>query len=92
MASLVEEDRDRVVALIRDAIARRDPAIACDYRVRRPVDGSLRYVEMRARYQFDHNGHPAGSVGVAIDVTERRERENRLREAEAQFRLLADSR
>ncbi len=87
IASLVEEDRVRVAALIRDAIARREPEIACNYRIRRPMDGSLRYVEMRARYQFDHNGHPIGSVGVAIDVTERREAEERLRASEEMLRL-----
>ena len=52
--------------------------IAIDYRVRRRPDGSVRHLEMRARYFYDDEGRPLRSVGVVIDVTERREAEERL--------------
>ncbi|MDO9709914.1 bifunctional diguanylate cyclase/phosphodiesterase [Paracraurococcus lichenis] len=87
MATLHPEDRDRVVAEIRGAIARRAAAVGCDYRVLRPTDGGLRHIEMRARYVYDAAGRPVRSFGVTIDVTERREAEDRLRASEEMLRL-----
>ncbi|WP_052402781.1 sensor domain-containing protein [Muricoccus aerilatus] len=87
MQALVPEDRPRLAALIRDAMVRRDAGISCDFRIRRSLDGALRYVEMRARYEFDAQGKPVASAGVLIDVTERRHAEERLRVSEEMLRL-----
>ncbi|MDO9709092.1 bifunctional diguanylate cyclase/phosphodiesterase [Paracraurococcus lichenis] len=87
MATVHQEDRPRLMARIADAIARRDPEVACDYRILRRPDGSPRHVEMRARYHFDAEGRPVSSTGVVIDVSERHEAEERLRESEALLRL-----
>lgn len=40
---------------------------------------------------FDENGCPRGSVGVFIDITDRRRHEEALRASEERFRMMADS-
>ncbi|MDO9714347.1 sensor domain-containing protein, partial [Paracraurococcus lichenis] len=86
-APILPEDRERLMAEVGAAIAERVPDIACDYRHRRASDGALRHLEMRARYEFDASGRPVSSVGVVIDVTERREAEERLHAGKAMLRL-----
>ncbi|WP_052402067.1 bifunctional diguanylate cyclase/phosphodiesterase [Muricoccus aerilatus] len=87
MATVVPEDRERLTAAIADAIDSGAPEIAADYRMLRATDGSLRHIEMRASYKFGPDGRPVSSVGVAIDVTERKEAEERLRASESFLRL-----
>jgi len=78
--SFVSEDRVRIMQSIDEALRRRDEEIAIDGRIRRP-NGGLRHLEMRARYFYDESGRPVRSVGVVIDVTERKEAEERLAHA-----------
>jgi diguanylate cyclase (GGDEF)-like protein/PAS domain S-box-containing protein len=81
MERIVAEDRRRVVEQMRDAYESNAPEISLDYRTRCPRTGRLRYIELRARYQFGPDGKAISSTGVAIDVTERREVEQRLAHA-----------
>jgi diguanylate cyclase (GGDEF)-like protein/PAS domain S-box-containing protein len=78
LAAIVSEDRARVSQVIEQALARREAEIACEYRIKRNPDGCTRHLEMRARYLYDEAGQPMRSVGVVIDVTERKEAEKRL--------------
>jgi diguanylate cyclase (GGDEF)-like protein/PAS domain S-box-containing protein len=74
-------DRLRVSKAIEDALARRDVEIACEYGIRRPEDGAVRRLEMRAGYIYDEHGRPLRSAGVVIDVTERKLAEEQLAHA-----------
>ena len=78
--SFVAEDQPRIEGEISEALQRRDEEIAIECRIVRP-DGKLRHLEMRARYFYDDAGRPLRSVGVIIDVTERKEAEQRLAHA-----------
>ena len=60
------------------------------YRVRRP-NGELRHVECRGRLEQDATGKPVRIVGTFQDVSELHQAEAKLRESEAQIRLLLDS-
>jgi diguanylate cyclase (GGDEF)-like protein len=78
LAPVVPEDRARLSHVIEQALARREAEIACEYRIRRYPDGGTRQLEARARYLYDEAGQPIRSVGVVIDVTERKEAEHRV--------------
>jgi len=59
-----------------------------DFRILRP-DGSMRWIESRAR--VEGRDRPERYVGLNIDITERKQQEEALRESEERFRLIADS-
>lgn len=76
--SFVPDDRRRLAEAIRSALERGDEEIAVECRIARASNGALRHLEMRARYFYDDFGRPLRSVGVVIDVTERKEAQERL--------------
>ena len=61
-----------------------------EYRLRR-ADGAYRWAIDAAAPRFGPDGGFLGYVGSVIDIDERREIEERLRESEARFRVLADA-
>ncbi|HYF22750.1 MAG TPA: PAS domain S-box protein, partial [Caulobacteraceae bacterium] len=60
------------------------------YRVPQP-DGTIKWLAGRGEVVFGDDGKPARMVGINRDVTAQREAEQRLRESEARFRLMADT-
>jgi PAS domain S-box-containing protein len=69
------EDRDRLEETRRLARTRRAP-FHYEGRFRRP-DGGVRIIELYGRPRFDNNGEFRGYAGMAADVTEAREAEER---------------
>jgi diguanylate cyclase (GGDEF)-like protein/PAS domain S-box-containing protein len=61
-----------------DTLARGDAEFAAEFRIVRPTDGAVRHIDLRVRYHYDDAGAPLGSIGVGIDVTERKAAEQRL--------------
>jgi len=81
LARLHPDDRDRVDAEIRAAVA--DPARARldqEFRVVRADDGRVRWIASRTELRRDADGRFARSIGAQWDVTERRAGEEALRE------------
>lgn len=74
-------DRDRIRAAAAEAIARSDTNFEAELRIIR-LDGALRWVMLRAEAQFDPQGRPVRAIGVAVDVTDRKQAEEALRETE----------
>jgi diguanylate cyclase (GGDEF)-like protein/PAS domain S-box-containing protein len=77
-ATVVPEDRERVAAELAAAYAEQRSLAAFEYRILHSTDG-VRHIETRCRITYDAAGKPASSIGVAIDVTERRMAEVRIR-------------
>ena len=80
------EDRDRVMAS-NDAETGDEWSI--DYRSLRK-DGSVVWIHNDARLIRDHEGTPLYWQGVAYDITERMQAEERLRAAEERYRTLVE--
>jgi PAS domain S-box-containing protein len=78
-------ERERLRACIRQAQERGDRFFESEFRYRHP-DGTQRWLLLRAEIQPDE-GEPARTVGVLMDVTDRRLAEEALRASEAQLQL-----
>jgi PAS domain S-box-containing protein len=79
------EDRQRTVASVENAIARRNRFWECEYRYRR-ANGSYAHVVDRGYVLYDEAGQPLRMLGAMIDITERVEM------AEAQARAALEER
>lgn len=87
LAQVHPDDRERVVSEWQAAMA--SGRLESEYRIVRP-DGSVRWVVDQGIPMFDAAGRLTRLIGVNVDVTERREYEQRLREL--QLELLHASR
>jgi PAS domain S-box-containing protein len=76
------EDRDRCLALYERAFDAREP-FTMEYRLRRS-DGEYRWVLDSGTPRFAHDGAFLGYIGSCIDITERKD-------AEEKFRLVLDA-
>lgn len=83
------EDRELVIEAVNKALNENKP-YGVDHRVLRP-DGSVRIVHEQAETFRDSEGNPIGMIGTVQDVTELRQNEQKLKESEERFRLLAES-
>jgi PAS domain S-box-containing protein len=61
-----------------------------EYRLLRP-DGETRWLISRGRVEFNDDGKPARMRGVSLDITNRKLREEALRESEIRFRTMANT-
>lgn len=85
------DDLSRVRAAVAAAMdPSGDGAINLEYRIRRGGDGALRWVEVFGRAFFE-GGQCVRFVGVASDVTERREAVDRLLRQEQTLRLAMEA-
>jgi len=71
------EDRELVRELVKNSL-KTDEEIAGEYRVVLP-DGKIRWINRRARVEFDGDGKPAWERGILLDITEHKLVEERFR-------------
>jgi PAS domain S-box-containing protein len=58
---------------------------------RKLADGKVIWIDVRGRVEFDHARKPLRMRGVSMDVTTRKEAEERARESEGKFLVMANS-
>src|SRR5262249_52669185 len=75
-----EDDRERVEHALQLAKEKREE-YAEDVRVVWR-DGTTHWLRSRGRFQYDANGEAERSLGISLDITERKMAEERLREYE----------
>lgn len=89
-----QDDRERVRAEIRALIADGSQTaklpLETFYRILNR-DGSARNVRDRFRFIFDESGSIVALEGFIIDITEQTKAEERVREADMRYRLLAEN-
>ena len=73
------QDRPAISAELARCIASRAPFVS-EFRVAWP-DGSVHWLMIRAEFSFDDGGKPLQLRGVVMDITERKQHEESLREA-----------
>jgi PAS domain S-box-containing protein len=79
------EDRERVQLTLREAMRLgRDLDFECQI-VRR--DGALRWIWVRGRHVWDDKGHPVRLAGIVLDITDRRQGENLVRQSKERLQL-----
>jgi PAS domain S-box-containing protein len=83
------DDKPLADEVFRSANARHAPFRA-EYRLRR-ADGTYRWALDAASPRFDDEGRYLGYVGSVIDIDERREAEERLRDNEERLRLATEA-
>jgi PAS domain S-box-containing protein len=82
------EDRERVLADV--AIGRSGPPFDTEYRIIRP-DGSIRWIWNRGFPVPERGGQISRYVGIAQDITERKQTEAALRASKDHFRALIEN-
>ena len=69
---------ERVDGMVQAALGRGERHVEAEWRIRRP-SGEVRWILVRAEIQLNREGRPRRALGVMMDVTERRESEERLK-------------
>ena len=67
---------ERIRAITAEVYARGERQVELEYRFRRQ-DGEVRWLYMRGDLQLNAEGQPRASIGVAMDITERKEAQER---------------
>ena len=76
---IYREDRLRVADLIESAFANRQRELIIEFRIIRPRDGALTWIEGRGIIFYDAEGRPTRAVGVNVDITDRKRATVQLR-------------
>ena len=72
------EDRDRVNQEVQQAL-RSGERLTCDYRIIQP-DGTIRWIAAHGQRFLKSTGEPERMMGLSLDITERKQMEEKLRE------------
>jgi two-component sensor histidine kinase len=77
LAGIHPEDVERITGAMDHALTSREKYIQ-EYRLLQK-DGTIRWVEARGECLYDENGKPSRFVGVAVDITNQKEAQERQR-------------
>jgi PAS domain S-box-containing protein len=90
LARVHPDDRDTVLKTMREIAAGNTAQWGSEFRIVRP-NGEVRWVEARGAVTKDIDGRARYCYGINIDITERKNAEQALRQSEIQFRRLSES-
>ncbi len=91
MAHLHPEDKERVLASLREHLTGNSPLYACEFRMR-CKDGSYKHILARGKVvSFDAKGQALRMTGTHTDITKRKLAEEKMLASEAKFRAIIES-
>ncbi len=82
------EDREKVNSAWRASLADKKP-YTIEHRLLMK-DGRIKWVAEKSRTQFDETGSPVISTGIVQDITERKQAQEALQEAEQKYRTIVE--
>jgi PAS domain S-box-containing protein len=82
-SAILPEDRSIALTAVPRMVATKQ-TLSSEYRIRRK-DGSIRHLQVAAAPLLDEEGEVIRIIGVNLDVTDRKEREEALRQSELRF-------
>jgi PAS domain S-box-containing protein len=77
-------DRGLVWKAIKDAMETRSPYVA-EFRILWP-DGTVRWLAAKGQFYYSPGGHPERMLGMAVDITERKDAEESLQRKEMELK------
>src|SRR5262249_9777448 len=77
------EDRELVAKAVADAKQSREPCTT-EFRVVR-ADGTVHWIVARGKVYYEANGDAERTLGMAVDITERKQVEEALKKSEEKF-------
>lgn len=83
------DDAPQYVGVVRSALERQIP-FEGEVRARR-ADGAWRWIACHAQPRWSQDGRYLGHVGLMVDIDDRKQAEQALRQSEAKFRELAEN-
>src|SRR6266436_172368 len=83
------EDRQQVSDAVADARINHRP-YAAEFRVVWP-DGTMRWVAATGKFYYSPSGEPERMLGMAVDITDRKQAEDALRETEKRYRRIVET-
>ena len=76
---IFREDLPRYLDVLENAFQAKELAVELEFRIVRPSDGELRWIESRRIIFYGKDDRPVRVVGVSVDVTERKRAAMQLR-------------
>jgi PAS domain S-box-containing protein len=61
-----------------------------EYRIARADDNAIRWIKSSGLYYYSPSGEAFSLTGISIDITQQKNNEEKIKESEGRFRLLAD--
>lgn len=85
------DDRERAERQFFETLSGTGNRYSSEYRIVRPDNGQTRWIAAEGRIERGSDGKALRMVGAHIDITERAQAKELLRESEERFRLIANS-
>ncbi len=88
---LYPDDRDYAIGKLMDMLAMKDEFMEMEYRIKTKNGGFIWVLDRSKIVEYDASGKPVRIVGTHVDISERKQVEETLRNSEKIHRLLADN-